>query len=107
MPRLRRNEWDFAANVAARITEHLCDPQFAESRLGHAEPELSELRGARRLDLVIFDRNTPTLPLITGELKVPWAADGRTPYAATLIDGAHSKASRVGARYFITWNIRR
>ncbi len=107
MPRLRRNEWNFAAIIAARISELLSEPEFSSSRLGHAEPELGELRGARRLDLVIFDRVTPTLPLITGELKVPWQVEGRTPYASNLVEGAHSKASRVGARYFITWNIRR
>ena len=107
MARLKRNEWNFAAIAAARITELLRAPQLASSQLGHSEPELSELRGARRLDLVIFDRRTPTQPLVTAELKTPWSADGRTPYAARLVEGAHSKASRVGARYFITWNIRR
>ena len=107
MARLKRNEWNFAAIAAARITELLRTPELASSQLGHAEPELSELRGARRLDLVIFDRRTPTHPLVTAELKTPWSAEGRTPYAAPLVEGAHSKASRVGARYFITWNIRR
>ena len=107
MPRLRRNEWNFAHNAATLISQTLDKEEFRESPLGRAEPELTELRGARRLDLVIFGRNDPELPLITGETKVPWAADGRTPYNSGVVEGAHGKASRVGALYFITWNIRR
>ena len=80
---------------------------FAHSLLGHAEPELTELRGARRLDLVIFDRTDEQLPRVTGELKVPWAADGRNAFAADLVTAAHRKASMCGARYFITWNVKR
>ena len=107
MARLRRNEWNFAHNVAALITEALSQPELMDSLLGHAEPELTELHGAKRLDLVIFKRNGANVPLVTGELKLPWAADGRTPYNGKLIDDAHGKASKVGALYFITWNVRR
>lgn len=107
MSRLRRNEWNFANNAAALITEILTNPDYSESPLGHAEAELTELRGARRLDLVIFNREVRQEPIITCETKVPWAADGRTPYNTAVVEAAHGKASRVGALYFITWNIRR
>lgn len=107
MPRVRRNEWNFAANAARLITNILTEDDYSSSRLGHAEPELTEFRGARRLDIVIFQRDNPIEPIITGETKVPWAADGRTPYNFSLIEVAHGKASRVGALYFITWNVRR
>src|SRR6266851_6986248 len=107
MPRLRRNEWNFASNVAELVTATLRGAEFADSPLGHAEPELTELRGARRLDLVIFGRRDTSEPIITGELKVPWDAVGRTPYNSSLVEGAHGKASRAGALYFLTWNIRR
>jgi len=107
MPRVRRNEWNFAANAAAIISELLRDEAFADSALGHAESELTEGRGARRNDLVIFSRTDPTEPLITGELKVPWSPEGRTPYNTSVVEDAYSKAGNAGARYFITWNIRR
>jgi hypothetical protein len=107
MARLRRNEWNFAANAAQIISGFLAAEEFSSSPLGHAESELSELRGAKRLDLVLFKRQTPAEPLITGELKVPWDILGRTPYNSKLVNDAHSKASRAGALYFITWNIRR
>ena len=77
MPRLRRNEWNFSAVAAATITELLRnDPEFVGSTMGRAEPELTELNGARRLDLVIFSRENEALPLVTGELKVPWGPEG-------------------------------
>jgi hypothetical protein len=107
MPRVRRNEWNFAHNVARIITEILGEDSYSDSPLGHAEPELTEFRGARRLDLIIFRRENPLEPIITGETKVPWAVDGRTPYNSALVEAAHGKASRVGALYFITWNVRR
>lgn len=107
MPQLRRNEWNFSSNVAEVITTILGEPEFGDSPLGHAEPELTEVRGARRLDLVIFGRQDASNPIVTGELKVPWDAMGRNPHNATLVEGAHGKASRAGALYFVTWNIRR
>jgi SAM-dependent methyltransferase len=107
MTRLRRNEWNFASNAAELITNILRNPEFKESPLGHAEAELTELRGVRRLDLVLFSRQDPLDPMVTGELKVPWDPLGRTPYNTKLVEDAHAKATRTGAVYFITWNIRR
>src|SRR5690349_8556916 len=107
MPRLRRNEWNFASNAAELMTSSLRLPEFASSVLGRAEPELTEFRGARRLDLVIFGRENANDAPITGELKVPWDPKGRTPYNSKVVEDAHGKASRVGALYFITWNVRR
>ncbi len=107
MPRLRRNEWNFSSNAAGAITLILDSPEYQNSLLGRAEAELSELRGARRLDLVIFGRQEPHEPLVTGELKVPWDPLGRTPYNSQVLNDAHSKASNAGSLYFLTWNIRR
>jgi type I restriction-modification system DNA methylase subunit len=107
MPRLRRNEWNFSSNAATLITELLAQPRFAESQLGRAEAELTEFRGARRLDLVIFDRFETEKPVITGELKVPWDPLGRTPYNTQVVEDAYRKAGNAGSIYFLTWNIRR
>ncbi|WP_263365239.1 N-6 DNA methylase [Edaphobacter bradus] len=107
MSRLRSNEWNFSGNAAALISELLKDESFADSDLGHAEPELTEYRGARRLDLVIFSRNDPSRAMVTGELKVPWDRQGRTPYNTSVVEDAYKKAGTAGAEYFITWNVRR
>lgn len=107
MPRLRRNEWNFSSNVAALINSALSEPTYRSSPMGHAEPELTEYKGAKRLDLVIFQREQPLEAIVTGELKVPWDPKGRTPYNSKVVDDAYGKAVRAGALYFITWNIRR
>jgi hypothetical protein len=107
MPRVRRNEWNFAANAAQAITSILARDEYDRSPLGRAEPELTEYRGARRLDLVLFARRERDNPLVTGELKVPWDPEGRTPHNARVLEDAHRKAANAGALYFITWNIRR
>ena len=93
--------------MAALISEILREPAYSESPLGHSEPELTESKGAKRLDLVIFARSESGKPLVTAELKLPWRAEGRTPYNTQLVSDAHAKASRAGALYFITWNVRR
>jgi hypothetical protein len=106
-PTVRSNEWNFSSNVAEAITTLLRAPEYAASPLGHAEAELTEFHGVRRLDLVIFRRGEGRQPIVTAEIKGPWDPLGRTPHNARLLADAHSKASAVGALYFITWNIRR
>ena len=49
MARLRSNEWNFAHRVAALLSTILAEPTLQASAMGHAEPELTEFRGARRL----------------------------------------------------------
>ena len=69
MSRLRSNEWNFSSNASTAISEILKGEAFRESLLGHAEAELTEFMGNRRLDLVIFSRHTPGQPLITADQK--------------------------------------
>ncbi len=107
MARLRANEWNFTANVATQITRLLDEPRYTDSLLGHAEAELTEVRGARRLDLVIFARDDPERPLVTAEIKMPWDAEGRSPFNAGVLSAAHGKAARAGSTLFLTWNVRR
>jgi hypothetical protein len=107
MAQLKGNEWNFTSNAAARISEVLKGEAYQRSPLGHAGAELTEAAGAKRLDLVLFDRELPGKPLITAELKVPWDALGRTPHNTEVVEDAHRKASKCGAKFFVTWNIRR
>lgn len=107
MAKLKTNEWNFSNNAAHLITEFLKDPSLAASPIGHAEAELTEFKGAKRLDLVIFGRERTDDPVVTGELKMPWAAEGRTPHNTKVLEDAFTKASKVGALYFLTWNVRR
>jgi methylase of polypeptide subunit release factors len=43
--------------------------------------------------------------LITGEIKLPYQKDGSTPYNASVVADARSKALRAGVDYFFTWNV--
>jgi hypothetical protein len=70
MPRLRRNEWNFSSNAAELVTTMLRESAFASSPMGHAEAELSELRGARRLDLPVRTRRLLKLRTFTKRARL-------------------------------------
>jgi hypothetical protein len=107
MAKTKSNEWNFTSNVATEMSRLLALPDFAGSDLGRAEAERTLTGEAKRPDLVFFDRNDTEKAIVTGELKAPWTKEGKTPFDTDLVEGAHAKAVKVGARFFITWNIRR
>jgi hypothetical protein len=107
MATTKSNEWNFTSNVAQEATRLLALPEFAGSELGRAEAERTLKDSAKRPDLLFFDRADRERILVTGELKAPWTKEGATPFDTDLVVGAHAKAVRVGARFFITWNIKR
>ena len=95
------NEWEFTGEAASWINERI-----------HSNPQLpfsgarTEQRGRgslKRRDLTLLDKNK--MPVLTGEVKLPYAKDGSTPYNDTVVTDARSKALRAGARFFFTWNI--
>ena len=106
MAQLRSNEWNFTSDAAAQeITEVLKGEAYGSSPLGRVGAELTEATGSKRLALVLFNRQLPGKPLVTAELKVPWDALGRTPHHAQVVEDAHRKASKCGAKFFVTWKI--
>lgn len=44
-------------------------------------------------------------PVLTGELKLPYMPDGRSPYNFAVVEDAAAKAVDAGVRYFFTWNV--
>ena len=79
---------------------------------GHPELEFGRVaveqstRGSRnRRDLTIYDRSGKVA--IAGEVKLPYMADGGSPYNESVVEDAYKKAGRAGARFFITWNVNR
>jgi hypothetical protein len=107
MAKTKGNEWNFAANAAQEMTKLLALPEFATSDLGRVEPERSLTGSPKRPDLVFFHRTDVERAVVTGELKAPWTKEGKTPFDSDLVEGAHAKAVKVGAHYFVTWNIKR
>src|SRR5260221_7603674 len=77
-------------------------PELCFSR---AVMEQSAKGSRKRRDISIYQRDGKIA--ITIEVKLPYMPDGGTPYNDAVIDDAHSKASHVGARYFVTWNVNR
>lgn len=97
------HEITFCSDAAGWINQELdARPELPFAR---AQIEQSARGSRQRRDLTIFDRTGK--PAITGEVKLPYMADGSSPYNEKVVEDAHSKASRVGAPYFVTWNVNR
>ena len=65
-----------------------------------------EQRGSgskKRRDLTLLDKNQ--VIALTGEVKMPWAKDGGTPFIESVVQDARQKAQRAGVRFFFTWNV--
>ncbi len=94
-------EWEFTGEVKSWIDEivsHIPIPPFDRCKI--------EQRGRgskKRRDLTLLDKSKR--PLLTGEVKLPYQADGNSPHIAKVVDDARSKARKAGARFFFTWNV--
>lgn len=96
------NEWDFTAKVISWVDALIrVDPSlpFREART----EQVKDAQSQQRRDFSLLDSSGRAL--ITGELKLPDKADGKTPYNAKVVADARSKAKAAGASFFITWNV--
>lgn len=95
------NEWGFTGEVKSWID------QIARlnSDLPFAGAKLEEVgKGSKkRRDLTLIDRDGD--PLLTGEVKLPDAPDGGSPYRLEVVKDAQQKALRAGVKFFFTWNV--
>ena len=97
------HELTFCAEAAAWMNQVLAlNPDLAFEKV---KIEQSARKSAKRRDLTIYDRSGKVA--ITGEVKLPYMADGASPYADRVVDDAFTKAARIGAQYFVTWNVNR
>ena len=95
------NEWEFTADVAKWIAEIL----IRNPRLPFSEAKC-EQRGSdslKRRDLTLFDKNR--VKVLTGEIKLPYRADGGNPYIDSVVQDAREKALQAGVNFFFTWNV--
>ena len=95
------NEWQFAGRVCRWIFLVL----EINPSLPFAEPDVEEQsEGTRkRNDITLKDKSG--VKVLTGEIKLPWAADGQSPYNDEVVADARKKAKRARVRYFFTWNV--
>ena len=95
------NEWGFTGEVKSWID------QIAKlnANLPFAGAGIEDVgKGSKkRRDLTLIDRNGEAL--MTGEVKLPDAPDGASPYRAEVVKDAQQKALRAGVKFFFTWNV--
>lgn len=95
------NEWEFTGEVKSwidKIVGHNPTLPFTGAK--------TEQRGAgsqKRRDITIIDQDGRAV--ITGEIKLPYAKDGTSPYRSDVVLDARIKAERANVRYFFTWNV--
>lgn len=77
----------------------------AKSPFADAKVEQRGAGSGQRSDLVLYERDGK--PALTGEIKLPDAVDGQTPFHAKVVSDARRKAARLGCRFFFTWNVNR
>jgi hypothetical protein len=72
-----------------------------------ASVEEHTVNGRERLDFLLYRRGPGNRVALTGEIKMPDSAQGRRgPLDAELVEDAFEKASRLGAPFYFTWNVR-
>lgn len=95
------NEWGFTGEVKSWIDQIVkFNPElpFAGARV-----EDVGKGSQKRRDLTLIDRNGDAI--LTGEVKLPDAPDGASPYRAEVVKDAQQKALRAGVKFFFTWNV--
>ena len=96
------HEVDFTSQAAGWINQ-VVEANGARFAIGRASIETLADGSRKRRDITFYNR--AGRPCLTGEVKLPWAADGYSPYIETVVEDAREKAVRAGVDWFFTWNI--
>ena len=94
-------EWEFVGEVKEWIAIAL----IHNSQLPFSSAKL-EQRGAgsnKRRDLTLLAKNGTAV--VIGEVKLPYASDGTSPFRSDVVTDARVKAERAQVKYFFTWNV--
>lgn len=95
------NEWGFTGEVKSWIDQIV----MFNTNLPFSGARVEDVGNGsqKRRDLTLLDRNGE--PLLTGEVKLPDAPDGGSPYRSEVVKDAQQKAHRAGVKFFFTWNV--
>ncbi len=96
------HEIDLTSRVASWINQ-LAETNGIDFPIGEARIEVRSVGSQKRRDLTLYDRNG--YPCLTGEVKLPWASDGHSPYSEDVVVDAREKAEQAGVEWFFTWNV--
>jgi hypothetical protein len=99
----RIHELDFCDKVASWANGFFANADSPFTGAGIEGFGTGELRRKRK-DLRFYDRSTGHLA-ITGEVRLPGAKGGESPYDPTLMGDAEKKAENANVQYFFTWNV--
>jgi hypothetical protein len=94
-------EWEFTADVASWINSIL--DKTSGLPFSEAKCEQRGKGSLKRRDLTLLDKSKRAV--LTGEVKLPYAKDGGSPYNAAVVKDARRKARRAKSSFFFTWNV--
>jgi type I restriction-modification system DNA methylase subunit len=96
------HELDFASMVVGWVNS-LIESNHGALPFSKARIEGLSIGSRKRRDFTLLDQKGQ--PCLTGEIKLPWASDGHSPFVEDVILDARNKATRAGALWFFTWNV--
>jgi hypothetical protein len=101
----RQNEVSFCADVS-KWSDKIFETH-PELLFGSSEIERVGRGSRQRQDFRLYERKEGGRGKLAlcGEVKLPGAAQGSSPFGMALMEDAFLKATREGCRYFFTWNV--
>ena len=95
-------EWTVVGDAKSWM-DALIDAHRSNSPFSKVKLETRTTGSLKRRDLTVLDRDGKIC--LTGEVKVPWANDGASPFVESTVVDARKKAVAAGSPWFFTWNL--
>lgn len=95
-------EWTIVGDAKSWM-DALLDAHGDSAPFSRVKLEQRTTGSLKRRDLTVLDRSGRVC--LTGEVKVPYASDGASPFVETTVRDARSKAVAAGSPWFFTWNL--
>ena len=95
-------EWTVVGDAKSWM-DALIDVHRSNSPFSKVKLETRTTGSLKRRDLTVLDRDGKIC--LTGEVKVPWANDGASPFVESTVVDARKKAVAAGSPWFFTWNL--
>lgn len=88
-----------------RVTQWIAITLEGNPSLPYSRADIEEKRkdSQKRRDLTLHDTNGNVV--LTGEVKLPYSAEGQSPFNDELVVDARKKARAVKSPFFFTWNV--
>ncbi len=101
----RQHEVSFCADVS-KWSDKIFETH-PELPFGSSEIERFGRGSLKRQDFRVYERSERGRGrlVLCGEVKLPGAAQGSSPFGLALMEDAFSKATRENCQYFFTWNV--